>query len=416
MSSHTTSKNHGASSSHMNGATATGTASSHRKGSKKDHDGSHPADHRGKPPIAATTVLGAEMANDRLAWRSIQSWRDLVTGCDPEESCPATEPDRPKLEALARKRAEEEARARSNLQEKQRIRYRERERERLRTERSTSRERDRKDMHGGDTDSAPSTPKKLGNRKRRLVIKDDNDPSENSDAGREERTPKKLKTRTPGTPSKLNRAKNGENNGDGDDEREGSELAATASNAENEANNNDEKGKNTTKKRKKQADAENDEGKADDKVAAATPNNEEAAAASTEPAKKHYAWTWCIVILTVEVHARLHPEEEPEGPLIIKALANRDWRTERKRRLLGSAVDGEHAASEAQPVQGVVERTVQDTSFGLQRTVRKRTATMKEEEQEEEAMVDTSTTTTVEETKVALSLEEQAVQALYTGK
>lgn len=61
-----------------------GTTGTNNRKVKKDHDSSHATDNnRNKPPIAATTVLGAEMANDRSAWRGIHSWRDLVTGCDP---------------------------------------------------------------------------------------------------------------------------------------------------------------------------------------------------------------------------------------------------------------------------------------------------------------------------------------------
>ncbi|KAI9595325.1 DExH-box splicing factor binding site-domain-containing protein [Syncephalis fuscata] len=115
---------------------------------------------------------------------------------------------------------------------------------------------------------------------------------------------------------------------------------------------------------------------------------------------------------------RLHPVEEPEGPLVIKAVKNKDWREEMKRRLLGSTLSGSKAAATAStlsPVQGAVERVVQNTAFGLQLTQKKK---LINEDQGEivsnEVVSVVSESLDKEVSKVELSIEEQAIKALYS--
>ncbi|KAI8049612.1 DExH-box splicing factor binding site-domain-containing protein [Syncephalis plumigaleata] len=122
---------------------------------------------------------------------------------------------------------------------------------------------------------------------------------------------------------------------------------------------------------------------------------------------------------------QLHPAEEPEGPLVIKPIANRDWRADRKRRLLGMTTadttdtsDTADTSRDTTPVQGAVERTVQDTSFGLQLMKSKKT-TIKKEIKEQQVSITTSTPVVIPTmndtptTTVELSSEEQAIKALY---
>ena len=102
-----------------------------------------------------------------------------------------------------------------------------------------------------------------------------------------------------------------------------------------------------------------------------------------------------------------------QGPLAIKAIENKDWREERRRRLQGS--QAAKAATSGQ-AKGAVERTVQDTGFGLQLTTRRPVPVQVADtpavtEQNEPPPVENTDTPEVE-----MTLEERAIQELTIGK